>query len=273
MAYLTLSSNVTGPAHAGTGNMTGAPGSSGTCASCHSGASVNTFAFGFDMVDITNPGAPVAVTNGKYQPGHKYKVTLTGQNSALNKFGFQATALDAGGVSMGDLKPGATAPVDDHTVGGTEVIEHTGILTGSGGTVQIEFNWDAPAANEGPVTFYGVVNAVNGDGSISGDKTSSTLQRTYNDQTVSVADLPASTGITIFPNPASGQFTLRFENAVPGTYAVSIFDLNGRKLHADQAAMGQTGTIQVQASGWASGMYFAHIVKDGAQRILPIIIK
>ena len=57
---------------------------------------------------------------------------------------------------------------------GRTYIEHgaigraTGV--GSSGGFTWQFNWTAPSSNEGDVTFYGVFNAANGDGSNGGDK-------------------------------------------------------------------------------------------------------
>lgn len=85
--YLTLSSYSGGPAHNGTGNMTGSPGSAGNCTGCHSGGGGTTT--GAIIVRLKSAGTgSLPVTS--YVAGETYTVTITGGNltAGLDDFGF-----------------------------------------------------------------------------------------------------------------------------------------------------------------------------------------
>jgi len=137
---------------------TGAPGEQ-TCTSCH---------FGVDT------GGDFTITPPQnYVPGQTYQITVRHVNAdtSRDRWGFQLTAL--AGTTMAGTFP---APVGGLTqvVGGVgrDYIEHTeaGTFLGQTGSAQWVFNWTAPAANVGPITFYAAGNQADGDGSASGDR-------------------------------------------------------------------------------------------------------
>jgi hypothetical protein len=62
-------------------------------------------------------------------------------------------------------------------------------------------------------------------------------------------------GFTIFPNPASGQFTLSPGALVKGAYVVRIHDITGRQMYASRNDAYSTPNLVINTSGWAGGMY------------------
>ena len=62
-------------------------------------------------------------------------------------------------------------------------------------------------------------------------------------------------GFTIFPNPASGQFTLSPGALVKGAYVVRIHDITGRQMYTSRNDAYSTPNLFINTSGWASGMY------------------
>ncbi len=60
--------------------------------------------------------------------------------------------------------------------------------------------------------------------------------------------------ISLFPNPASDQFTI--ESAVDGPMTVTVSDISGRDLLKRSVS---TNRLQVDASGWAPGFYTIRI--------------
>ncbi len=279
-AYLTLTSYMTGPAHNGEGNRTGSNPNSAmqTCAgsTCH-GSNDNTTQLTLTLQPITGPGAPI--TPGQaYTPGTVYKVVLLGSNVALpstGKFGFQMTATDINGNNAGTFQVSSGIDVhlvDNSSTMGKKVIEHTAPLgTGNNfntNTANASFNWGAP--NSGAVTFHVIVNATNGNGSADAGDHATLASFTFADPN-SVAELAEHIRITAYPNPASAQVNLRFEGADAGNYDIAVLDLNGRLLHNEQVQVtNAAASTAIQADNWASGLYMVRIMKDGAQRIIPV---
>lgn len=133
---------------------TGAPGE-GTCAGCHSGGSY-TGQILFEIGD-----EPIT----EYTPGETYTIAFTGDFNAP-RFGFSVTALNANDEPAGDF----TVLNDDNTskaIAGNDR-QYIGHKNANDNNVW-EFEWTAPATDEGNITFYYVINAANDDGGTGGD--------------------------------------------------------------------------------------------------------
>lgn len=160
LLYVSLSSNSTGPGMAGTGDRTTAGcGGSG----CHSMAPSGTFTIsGVVLMDAAG-----TTTVSSYTPGGSYRILIGAGLTILPNFGFQVKATTAAGNTAGTMM----APVGTHTVsaGGDTLCEHSMALNAVTGIDSISVPWIAPAAGTGTVTLRGVLNAVDGTGSTSGD--------------------------------------------------------------------------------------------------------
>lgn len=146
--------------------FTGAPGEQ-MCTSCHSGAAVNS---GPGIAEIiVEPGVT------EYTPGQIYTVTVKLTEAGFSKFGFELTALDETKQMAGNLVgtdnatnvvfgsgPNASRQyVQQTALGNTETSPGQRVWT---------FEWEAPANNVGPVTFYLAALSANNNGNTSGDK-------------------------------------------------------------------------------------------------------
>lgn len=154
--------------------LTGAPGDNPlACTQCHNSSPLNS---GKGSVRVVFPGA-------SYQPGMTYRMRVELRDPDQQRWGFQLTARlasDPANSAAGDLIPpgdltravcgnGAAKPCTSnnqiqlimHTVAGTR----TGIRNGA----DFEFDWTAPPAGAGAVSFYVAGNAANGDGTNQGD--------------------------------------------------------------------------------------------------------
>jgi len=149
-------------------SVTGAPGEI-FCTECHS-----------DFVP--NTGGAVTIVNAPpyYKGGSTYTMTVrvaSGQTVASvdRAWGFQLTAIDAGGSGAGTF-----ANVDGQATkilagGGSlssrRYIEHDGAGTRNGmaSPASWDFRWTAPPTGSGPITFHFVGLAANGTGSEVGD--------------------------------------------------------------------------------------------------------
>lgn len=163
--------------------MTGAPGE-GTCIGCH-----YTYG-GVNSVPNLGPGR-VQITGlpSYYTPGQSYTVTLTvaANESAVNRWGFELTVLDAQGSSA----TAGTLTVTD----AARVLKRSGSILdqprvylshndeagtnlGRSGTNSWSFNWTAPNSSAGEISFYATGNAADGQVTPEGDYIYATLATT-----------------------------------------------------------------------------------------------
>lgn len=141
----------------------GAPGDS-DCTACHGGR------------PNSGPGkVAIAFAAGtSYVPGQTTRVTVTVADPNARRWGFEASprmTSDAANTGAGIL-----AAVDANTqllppAGTVQWMTHTsaGTRPGTTGSASFEFDWTAPAAGAGAVTFYVAANAANGNGAPTGD--------------------------------------------------------------------------------------------------------
>jgi len=154
LLYLTSYSN--GPTGRA-GDSTGSPLTQTACTSCHSGGN-------FDPVtEINLFDGTTTVTS--YEPGKSYTLRLstTAQNSPAG-YGFQAVVMDAANANAGTF---GTPPTDFKltSAGSREFLEQSRVQAAA----SVEVEWTAPVAGTGDVTVYVGGNAINGNGSTSGD--------------------------------------------------------------------------------------------------------
>jgi hypothetical protein len=149
--------NVYGNAGGAPSGTTGSPSDGNTCAAngCHTGTPVTT------KTGWITSNIPVA----GYTPGRTYQITAKAVYIGRSKFGFEVSPQSPSGNVLGTLAS---------TSGSTQVrtpgyITHT--ASGNTGTDSLSwtFNWTAPAAGSGGLTFYGAFNCANGNGAVSGD--------------------------------------------------------------------------------------------------------
>jgi len=146
-------------------SRTNAPGE-GLCTECHTG--------GFNLA-----GGSLEIQNvpTNYTPGQVYPITVQLQRTGQQRWGFELVPLfDSSGVSVmaGQLAtPSVFTTLQGGAVSGKlriYVSHYSGIEDGTfagtvNGPVSWTFNWTAPSAGKGTVTFYCAGNAANGNGS------------------------------------------------------------------------------------------------------------
>lgn len=140
------------------GGKTGSPGDNGaTCTECHSGTA--TTQAGWITSNIPAEG---------YTPGETYNVTATGTHKGVQRFGFEATAENSAGSKTGTLSIINSNETKLANQNHSVTHKNTG-TTPMGNSKSWSFNWTAPAAGTGDVTFYAAFNAANGNGNSTGD--------------------------------------------------------------------------------------------------------
>jgi hypothetical protein len=115
---------------------TGSPGDGQNCTSCHNGSASNVS--GWITSDIPAEG---------YTPGGNYTITVTVSGSGTK--GFEVSPQNASGTLLGTL----TAGSGNHLTGSGKYVTQS---SGSNSNPKVwTFQWTAPAAGTGEVTFYG----------------------------------------------------------------------------------------------------------------------
>ena len=144
-------------------SYTFAPGET-NCTACHSDFQVNS---GPGSVQIS--GLPQTYTTGQ-----QIAVTVTTSQVGQTVYGFQLTAIDSTGKTVGSFSlPNGQMQTVTNVVSGQSrtYVEHTisGITPTQFNTKSWTFTWTAPNTTAGQVNFFAAGNAANSDGSTSGD--------------------------------------------------------------------------------------------------------
>ncbi len=239
--------------------MTGAPGES-TCTSCHLTFPLNSGPGSLALLD-----APEA-----YEPGQTYRLTVALADPFAMRWGFELTVLDASGARAGDV-----ASIDGNTqtstaLSGREYIKHTsaGTAPGTSGSRQWQFDWTAPGAQTGTVTFWFAGNAANNNLFNTGDRIYN-ASASLDEDTVTAAPVvrgPARL-LPSAPNPFNPRTTLRFALEFEQDVRLTIVDVRGRQVRGLLSERRRAGVHEVQWDGRddsgrdiASGNYFARLV-------------
>lgn len=140
---------------------TGSPGDGATCqsSSCHAGPTPATMA---GWITSNIPGAG-------YTSGTTYTITATITRPGHTRWGFEISPQNASGALLGTLI--ATNTTQTKLITSGKYITHTSAGNSGSNPKSWTFNWTAPAAGTGNVTFYGAFLAADNDGSESGDTT------------------------------------------------------------------------------------------------------
>ena len=128
----------------GRAGKTGSPGE-GTCTSCHGDFALNS---GGGSVSISG------ISGGVYTPGTTYNMSITVARTGSTVFGLGCEALNSSNTNSGTLVITNSAETQLKASGGkTNVVQQ---LDGghTPNTHTFIFNWVAPAAGAGAVTFY-----------------------------------------------------------------------------------------------------------------------
>lgn len=232
------------------GNRTGSPGDNGnTCnaGSCHAGTPTVT-----DGAEITHniPGTG-------WVAGTTYQLNLRTISSGAAAFGFELVAENGSGSVVGTLSSSDSRAKD----GAAGAMTHNSKIVASD-TLEISFDWVAPSAGEGDVTFYAAVNAANNNGSPSGDviNTGSTTVSEDNSAPSSIETLVHSK-LVAFPNPAIDRVRLS-EMA-----DIRLFDLNGKLILSGEQRDG------FDVSSLESGIYLLEMSKDGSSELQRLFVR
>ena len=228
------------------GGKTNSPTDGVSCTQCHSGI-INS---GSGTVELGS-----TIPAGGYVPGQTYTITNVMVQPAINKFGFEVTAernsdnAKTGTFILTDAVKTAFANSNNavtHTASGTSPLT-PGVGTWS-------FEWTAPPAGTGDVTFYGAYNSVDGGGENVDQIYAKTLI-VSEDITTTITENESQDLFNIYPNPVKNSFKIASEKEVQ---SVRIYNLQGK-----QVSSLTQGTTKVNIEHLPAGVYFVNVEIGG----------
>ena len=231
------------------------------CTQCHNTSALNS---GPGSVKISLQGGPF------YIPGVRQRVSVTVSDPAQQRWGFELTARLNSDLENGQA--GELIPVDNFTqvicedtgptpcAKGVSFIQHrsAGTRNGTKGGATFQFDWNPPATNVGPVTFFVAGNAANGNGAPTGD-----LIYTSNVQlnpvtpaapTVTANNIVSSATLTAGPVAPNSWVTVYGSNLSATTRAWNSGDFNngGLPFSLDGVSVLVTGAPRLAYVGYVS---------------------
>ena len=229
-------------------SYTNAPGED-NCTACHTAFPVNT---GTGGVDIS--GVPQT-----YVPGQQISITVTTSQSDAVIYGFQLTALNQAGKTVGTFTLPTQQTQQIQLVNGIvdsqtrKYVEHTvnGVVPTQFGSKSWTFAWTAPNPADGPIDFYAAGNSANSDGATSGDYI----------YTTTVSSSPAA-AVSISGRVFLSNGTQGLRNA-----AVVLTDQNGVAQSATTSSFGFYSFSNVFA-----GQTYTLVVKSKLYRYAPMTL-
>ena len=244
---------------------TGSPADGMTCAmsGCHTGSPVVA------VPGIITSNVP---TNG-YAPGQTYAITATVSQTGITQFGFQISPQATNGQLRGTLaitSPGTTKIVS------TKYVTHTsGGISAPSNTKTWSFNWTAPVAGTGAVTFYGAFNYSNNLGSSAGDLIRTSTLIIPEDLSSGIAAYEDDVlQLTCWPNPASEKFLLGMQLATGNFTRVSLVDLRGASVASLYEGQLAAGSHKLELSLPASitkGLYLVRVESGNSASMTRLV--
>lgn len=201
---------------------TGAP-NEGTCMDCHLGN------------DLDASGGTLMLTTPEiYEPNEVYTIIVNLSRAGQSKWGFEMTALDADGARAGSFTVDDAANTQLTETNSKQYIQHTtaGTAAGTNDGHSWEFEWTAPDADIGPITFYAAGNAANNDGGTTGDYI-------YTTQGESTPPVPVVAGVSL---EIVGDMALSTMDAISGvSYILKVTNTGNMMDTVTLAASAETG--------------------------------
>ncbi|HYG16926.1 MAG TPA: choice-of-anchor V domain-containing protein [Bacteroidia bacterium] len=188
-----------------------------------------------------------------YVPGSTYNITATLAEAGISKFGFQVSPQFQNGAKAGTLTP---ADGNTQVQGAGKYIAHT--LGGTSGinTKTWTFSWTAPAANSGPVTFYGAFMASNNNGLNDGGDNVFTSSMGISEAGHLGINGFANAGMCIYPVPFDNSLTIARGTSSVETATVKIYTLTGQLVF--QSVM-NADKLEINTSSLAKGIYIVNL--------------
>lgn len=258
-------SNSGGRAASGEGS-TMAPGDGIFCSTCHGGGNYNP------EINVTLFDPVTEETTTEYIPGKTYKVivNISASNNPFG-YGFQALTLkDSDNTAINNWVTAITQNTALRTISsGRQYFEQNRRLT----TNEFEAEWLAPEENTGDITFYLAGNAVNGNGSTSGDSPVAN-SATFSEKIITSATyFEEEVSMDLYPNPTFNDLRISLNTSISKVYNIRLLDINGKVwIHKSILSISGTSVEKLDVSALPSGRYIVDIT-DGTGFLSKKIVK
>lgn len=268
---LALSSYNNGVAVNGLGNRTGSAGSTGNCSGtgCHASNNASTRP-AVALIAASGSGGPYTT----YTPGTQYRLVIGGTSTAATPpsgFGFQLSAVKANNSQAGVFQNGSGTRVI--ASGNLSLVEHNSVFMASSNFGTQEVLWTAPAAGSGQVKFYLTVNAVNTNGSTTGDAPNNIVVAIDEDIPSAVATLPQIEGLSLYPNPARETLKVHLDQPTTASYTLQLLDVQGHLCQVETlSGTDLQHTVSVDVSRHPAGVYLAIVSNGQTQQSFPLTL-
>ena len=231
------------------------------CNECHNTNALNA---GGGNITISSPN----LINWVYTPGVTYTINVKVEKTSGTKFGFGFEALLASGANAGIINTtsSANAKTASASVSGnlrTSAVHKSPSHFGTDSLV-FSFEWTAPAAGSGGVTFYSAGNAANANNSSTGDFIYNTSQIVSEGPTGVVENSKALNLLSVYPNPAIDQLLLNLPSGSNNTFKIVIYSIDGAKQLEINQSEGTTfnNTLLVNINQLSQGVYVIQLVDN-----------
>lgn len=260
-SFFLFKGNLGGPINAQQIGYTGSPvDQSTTCNACHSGGTYGASA----SIEVFNDAGTTAVSS--YQLNQQYTIRMTiavssgspagygfnmidlQQSNNKNVKGFLPTAQQATGIGIRTIS--AT---------GNVYAEHSSRITSK----IINVKWKAPSTNLGTIVFYGAANAVNSNGSESGDSPTAGVSVQLPAAPTGTYDLSNKINIELSPNPTPSMVSVTLDSKEAKSLKIQVIDLTGRTVISENWAV-TVGQNQrsLDFHTFAKGAYMVQIIDN-----------
>jgi hypothetical protein len=224
-------------------NQTGAPGGSATCAACHSGTGTGSLNLDFLSSSLT------------YEPGETYAIDVVIEDTGQFAFGYSMVAREGDGntTPSGTWIPGSNSTAySSGTHIGHSLADYVADMS------TFEVSWTAPETDVGPITFYAVANAADGDGSAgTGDHIYLT--------TLTINPATASSGSFWADSPASPSGWRLSGEGYPGETGMGwMNDIYWPWIYTTGLSNPAGEWVYVQETGNTRGSFYAYVQDDAA---------
>jgi hypothetical protein len=252
----------------GIAGFSGSPGE-GSCNSCHVGGS----SAASNVVITSVP----AFTLNEFVPGTIYNITINVSASGFSKFGFGCEILDDLSANVGVMQsPGSG--VKFLFSGPRKDAVHSTPKSGVG-QASFTFNWVAPTVGD-TATIYVAGNAVNGNGSTTGDFALAPVfmqlkaHQPESEPTGIKENSPILTDVSVYPNPAKDATTLAYQLTQTQEVVVELVDIYGKTVkalvHEKQVPGAYSHMIDLQ--GIAPNIYFVKVSGNGSKLLQKMLL-
>jgi hypothetical protein len=260
-SFFLFKGNLGGPVSVQQTGYTGSPvDQSSTCNSCHSGGAYDASA----SIEVFNDAGTTAVSS--YQLNQQYTIRLTiavssgspagygfnmidlQQSNNKNVKGFLPTAQQATGIGIRQIS--AT---------GNIYAEHSSRITSK----IINVKWKAPSTNLGTIVFYAAANAVNSNGSESGDSPTAGVSFQLPAAPTGTYDISDKINIELSPNPTPSMVSVALDSKSAKSLKIQVTDMTGRTVLSENWAV-TVGQNQrsLDFNTFAKGAYMVQIIDN-----------